>query len=55
MSRGAESFEDFGVGQGRGPAIGGEDGGVEVVVELAPDGDEALVVRCATQVPGVTI
>lgn len=41
---GDEAFEDFGVGERGGPAVGGEDGGVEVVVELAEDGDEALVV-----------
>ena len=39
-----EAFEDFGVGEGGGPAVGGEDGGVEVVVELLEEGDEALVV-----------
>jgi hypothetical protein len=39
-----EAFEDFGVGEGGGPALGGEDGGVEVVVELLEEGDEALVV-----------
>ena len=39
-----KAFEDFGVGQSGGPAVGGEDGGVEVVVELTKDGDEALVV-----------
>ena len=41
---GDEAFEDFGVGEGGGPAVGCEDGGVEVVMELFEDGDEAVVV-----------
>lgn len=39
-----EALEDFGVGEGCRPAVGGEHGGVEVIVELAKDGNEALVV-----------
>ena len=41
---GDESFQDFFVGEVDGPAIGIGDGGVEVVVDLAEDGDEALLV-----------
>jgi hypothetical protein len=39
---GDEFFEELVVGEGGGPAIGVEDGGVEVVVELFEDGDEAV-------------
>ena len=39
---GYETFENFGIGQGCGPAVGGEDGGVEIVVELAEDGNETM-------------
>ena len=38
------TFEDFSVRQGRRPAVGGEDGGVQIVMELAENGDEALIV-----------
>jgi len=41
---GDEAFEDFGVGERTRPAVGFEDGGVEVVVELFEDGDEGFVV-----------
>jgi len=39
-----QAFEDLFVGEGGGPAVGGEDGGVEVVVNLFEDADEAGVV-----------
>ena len=39
-----KGFEDFGFGKSRWAAAGGDDGGVEVVVELAEEGDEADVV-----------
>ena len=42
--QGDEPFQNFRVGQGGGPAVGGEHGGVEVVVQLFQDGDEAGVV-----------
>ena len=42
--QGDHTVEDFSVLQGRGPALGGENGGVEVIVELAENGDEALIV-----------
>ena len=38
---GDEVFEELVVGEVLGPAVGVEDGGVEVVVELFEDGDEA--------------
>lgn len=41
---GDEFFEEVVVGEVLGPAVGVEDGGVEVVVELFEDGDEAAVV-----------
>ena len=41
---GDEPGEDFFVGEVGGPAVGVGDGGVEVVVDLAEDGDEALLV-----------
>lgn len=41
---GDEAFEDFFAGKGWGPVVGGEDGGVEVVVNLFQDADEACVV-----------
>ena len=41
---GDEALEDLLVGQSRGPAVGVEDGGVEVVMDLLQDGDEPLLV-----------
>ena len=41
---GDESAEDFFVGEIGGPAVGVGDGGVEIVVDLFEDGDEALLV-----------
>ena len=41
---GDEVLEELVVGEGGGPAVGVEDGGVEFVVELFVDGDEAVVV-----------
>jgi hypothetical protein len=41
---GDDLFEDFGVAEGGGPAVGGEDGGVEFVVQLFEDGDQPLFV-----------
>ena len=42
--KGNEFFQDFFVGEVGWPAIGLSDGGVEVVVDLAEDGDKALLV-----------
>jgi hypothetical protein len=39
-----EFLEDLFVGESGGPAVGFEDGGVEVVVDLLEDGDESLFV-----------
>jgi len=36
-----KGFEDFGFGKSRWAAAGGDDGGVEVVVELAEEGHES--------------
>ena len=44
MIEGDEFFEELVVGQILGPVVGVEDGGVEFVVELLEDGDEAVVV-----------
>ena len=41
---GDESAEDFFVGEIGRPAVGVGDGGVEIVVDLFEDGDEALLV-----------
>ena len=45
--QGDEAGEDFGVARVRRKAVGGSDGGIQFVVELAEDGDEAGVVRGA--------
>lgn len=53
---GDEASEDFFVGEVDGPAVGIGHGGVEVVVNLAEDGDEALLVNrlffCGERVAG---
>jgi len=41
--QGDEAFQNFRIGQGGGPAVGGEDRGIEFVVQFFEDGDEALV------------
>jgi hypothetical protein len=41
---GDEVLEELVVGEVFGPVVGGEDGGVEVVVELFEDGEEGVVV-----------
>ncbi len=43
--KGDKAGKDFFVGEVGGPAVGIGDGGVEVVVNLAEDGDEALLVN----------
>ena len=43
MVEGDETLEDLLIGQSRRPAVGIEDGGVEVVVDLLQDRDEALL------------
>jgi len=45
MIEGDEVGEDLVVGEGRRPAVGFEDGGVEVVVELFEDGNQTFVVN----------
>ncbi len=40
-----EALQNLGIGQGGGLAVGGEDGGVEIVVELLEDGHQPLVVN----------
>ena len=44
MVEGDEFFEELVVGEVFGPAVGLEDGGVQVVVELFEEGDQAAVV-----------
>ena len=44
---GDEPFQDLLVGQRGRPAVGGEDGGIEVVVDLLEDSDEAGFVDLA--------
>ena len=41
--QGHEAFDDFGVGERDRPAVGGEHGGVQFVVQLFEHGHEALV------------
>src|SRR5215213_8899387 len=41
---GDEAFEDLLVGDVGGPAVGGEDGGVEIVMNLLEDADQSGVV-----------